>query len=136
MYFCYWTNFSMKGDEGDFLSDAPNWKRLFLLKIKIIMWSWNYFIRKSELISEVKKTLNWSMIGETFHIEKDLSKLRRWRKSLVLSRYSWWLWGELQRQEYYFTLRWSQYEIKGISKFQISQLFSKMGKTWNWNVGL
>ena len=45
----------MKRDEGDFLGDAPDWKLLFLPKIKIIMWSSNNFIRKSELIPEVKK---------------------------------------------------------------------------------
>ena len=55
MCFCYWTNSSMKRDEGDFLGDAPDWKLLFLPKIKIIMWSSNNFIRKSELIPEVKK---------------------------------------------------------------------------------
>ena len=33
--FCYWPNSFMKGDEGDIFSKAPEWKTLFLLKMKI-----------------------------------------------------------------------------------------------------
>ena len=33
--FCYWPNSLMKGDEGGIFSKAPNWKTLFLLKIKL-----------------------------------------------------------------------------------------------------
>ena len=33
--FCYWPNSFMKGDEGGIFSKAPDWKTLFLLKIKI-----------------------------------------------------------------------------------------------------
>ena len=33
--FCYWSNSFMKRDEGGIFSKAPDWKTLFLLKMKI-----------------------------------------------------------------------------------------------------
>ena len=33
--FCHWPYPFMKGDEGDIFSKAPEWKTLFLLKMKI-----------------------------------------------------------------------------------------------------
>ena len=34
VYFCYWPNSFMKGDEGGIFSKAPDWKTLFLLKME------------------------------------------------------------------------------------------------------
>ena len=35
VYFCYWPNSFMKGNEGGIFSKAPEWRTLFLLKMKI-----------------------------------------------------------------------------------------------------
>ena len=121
MCFCYWTNSSMKRDEGDFLGDAPDWKLLFLPKIKIIMWSSNNFIRKSELISEVKKK-TWisQWLGKHFTLKKIRANWGVGEKvsfapdtvgecACVCERGGWG--GEPQRQEYCLTL-WDGLNIK------------------------
>ena len=35
MCFCYWPNFFMKGDKRGYFSKFPDWKHLFLFKMKI-----------------------------------------------------------------------------------------------------
>ena len=64
----------MKGDEGGVFNNAPDWKPLLLLKIKIkqypgcpvriIMLSFNTFIRTLRGISDVKKICTDQWLGK------------------------------------------------------------------------
>ena len=67
----------MKGDEGGIFSKAPDWKTLFLLKIKIKQnpgcsnKEWKCSL---QTLSSEYEGLSGPMIGKTLHIGKNLNK--------------------------------------------------------------
>ena len=85
-------NSSMEGDERGIFSKAPDWKLLFLLKIKIkqntVCTNKEYNVIFTHIHQNIvayprsKKHLDWSMIGKILlHIGKNPSKTRWWQTS-------------------------------------------------------
>ena len=98
VFFCYWPNSFIKGDERDIFRKAPVWKPSFLCKIKIKQNPgypnkeynvvFKHFHQNIRAYRRSKTNLQWPMIGKVLHIGRNLSKERCWRTSLVCPKYS------------------------------------------------